>query len=78
MPLEKMRKAGKICLILVICLPLAVMGTLVAFPFWNWFEGMTGIESMGHSGPAEWCFVVVYALCLLISFFAVRDKTPVQ
>lgn len=70
-----MGKVGKICLILIVSLPAAVIGTLITFPFWNWFEGVTGIESMGHSGPAEWCFVFVYALCVGVGFFATKEKS---
>lgn len=38
----------------------AILLTLMTFPFWNWFEEQTGIESMGHSGPANWCVIAVY------------------
>lgn len=46
-------------------IPLAFVATLLLHPFWTWFEARTGIESMGHSGPAAWCFVAVYLSMLL-------------
>lgn len=48
--------------------PLSAIVTVVIFPFWSWVESSFGIESMGHSGPAGWCFVAVFAsLCTLIT-----------
>jgi len=46
--------------ILVICLPLSIVGTLLMFPVWRWLEATYGIEAVGHSGPAEWCYVVTF------------------
>jgi predicted PurR-regulated permease PerM len=43
----------------------AVLGTALTFllwPLWSWVEAVFGIESLGHSGPAAWCFVGVTAL----------------
>jgi hypothetical protein len=44
----------------------ALVATIFTWPFWGWFEATTGIESLGHSGPADWCFVVMYALCVAV------------
>jgi len=51
----------------VVSLPVAVLTTLLCFPFWRWFEETTGIESYGHSGPADWCYLLTYCLLLLIA-----------
>jgi hypothetical protein len=48
--------------IILIAAPLSVVITILLFPFWSWFEASVGIESVGHSGPAEWCFVIVLFL----------------
>ena len=59
--------------------PIAVVATFMLSRFWDWFEKKTGIESMGHSGPANWCFVLIYVLLLaaaLITFAAGRRKPP--
>ncbi len=51
-----------------LAVPLSAIVTVVMFPFWSWVESSFGIESMSHSGPAGWCFVVVFAsLCTLIT-----------
>lgn len=41
--------------------PLAILTTLALFPFWSWLEARFGIEAVGHSGPADWCYWVAYA-----------------
>jgi len=48
----------------LLALPAAFLVTVLIFPFWRWFETATGIESFGHSGPAEWCFWFMYILLL--------------
>ncbi|OGT56096.1 MAG: hypothetical protein A3E01_17675 [Gammaproteobacteria bacterium RIFCSPHIGHO2_12_FULL_63_22] len=53
-------------------IPLAFVATLLLYPFWNWLEAQTGIESMGHSGPATWCFVAVYVAMLLACYVGAR------
>lgn len=53
-------------------LPVALVGTMLAWPFWGRFEAATGIESLGHSGPAEWCFVATYALCVAVGALLFR------
>ena len=49
-------------LILVACMPLTFIGTFALYPLWSWIESRYGIEAVGHSGPADWCFWTVYAL----------------
>ena len=48
--------------ILVITMPAAIVITIITHPFWLWFEKASGIESYGHSGPAEWCYLVIYLI----------------
>jgi hypothetical protein len=45
-------------------LPVAGVITFLAWSFWGWFEVRTGIESLGHSGPADWCCGVTYVFVL--------------
>lgn len=61
-----MKIAARILITLILCVPLAIILTLILFPFWGWFESITAIESFGHSGPAEWCFVAVYVTLIFI------------
>ena len=52
----------------VAALPVAVVGTFSLIPFWRWFEAETGIESIGHSGPAVWCFGAISVVVLVAAF----------
>ena len=47
-------------LICILAMPAAIFVTLMTFPVWRWLEAVTGFESFGHSGPAEWCYMAVY------------------
>jgi len=48
--------------VILIAAPLSALITILLFPVWSWFEASVGIESVGHSGPAEWCYAVVFFL----------------
>jgi cytochrome c biogenesis factor len=50
--------------LIIICLPLAFIITVFTNPFWLWIENTFSIESVGHSGPAEWCYITVYLLLI--------------
>ena len=47
-----------------VALPLSAITTLALLPLWRVVEERYGIESVGHSGPADWCFILIYALWL--------------
>ena len=47
-----------------VALPLSAVTTLALLPLWRVVEERYGIESVGHSGPADWCFILIYALWL--------------
>jgi hypothetical protein len=64
-----MGKPVTIILIILVGVPLAIAATIIAHPFWRWFELSTGIESFGHSGPAGWCYIFDYALFVLMAGF---------
>ncbi|PWT73537.1 MAG: hypothetical protein C5B46_05240 [Proteobacteria bacterium] len=53
---------------LVLLAPVAAIVTFLLSPLWSWIEATFGLESIGHSGPADWCFVAVYTL--LVGVFA--------
>jgi hypothetical protein len=60
-------KRGRIVIVvLVLLMPVAIGITLYMTPLWLWFELNYRIESLGHSGPAEWCFVAVYGLLVFV------------
>jgi hypothetical protein len=50
--------------LMLLLAPAAVVLSLLLQPAWDWFESATGIESLGHSGPAEWCYGVMYVALL--------------
>ncbi len=50
----------------VASVPLGVAGTIALLPVWSWLEEATGIESVGHSGPAGWCYLVTYSIAVVI------------
>jgi len=64
---------------LILGLLLALAGTLfVAFwvtiflaPVWRWIERDFGVEAIGHSGPAEWCFLLVFAVLAVPAVYTV-------
>ena len=57
-----MKKILVIVAVLICALPCAAIVTFLLTPFWRWFEAKTSFESIGHSGPAPWCFGVIYAM----------------
>ena len=48
--------------VVLISAPVGILLTLLLLPFWSWLETSYAVESVGHSGPAEWCYVTVYVL----------------
>jgi hypothetical protein len=50
---------------------MTIVAAIALTPFWSWLEATTGVESLGHSGPADWCIVVTWiaALCLTVPFW---------
>ena len=63
----------------LIVVPVSIVTTILLFPFWSWLEASTGIESVGHSGPAEWCYAAVFLLFTATSaliVFVRRQREP--
>ena len=56
--------------VLLVCVPLSLLVTFMLLPLWSWLEASYKIESVGHSGPAEWCYVLVYGILNLLVFAA--------
>lgn len=75
---NRLRAVGLVFAICVIAIPVAMLVTIIMFPFWSWVESGFGIESIGHSGPAEWCYWASYIIILLGAFLiwrVIRRKT---
>ena len=61
--------------VLIACAPIAFIVTFLLSPLWSWIEATYGIESIGHSGPSDWCFYLVYGVAstiALIGAFLIR------
>jgi phosphotransferase system glucose/maltose/N-acetylglucosamine-specific IIC component len=59
------KKILVVLIVAMIALPVAAIATFLLTPVWRWLESTTHIESIGHSGPAGWCFVAIYLAILL-------------
>lgn len=58
----------RLLLTLAWVVPAGPVLTLVLSPFWSWLEAATGLESIGHSGPAGWCFLATWAGLLALAW----------
>ncbi len=65
----RLKGVGIAFIITFAVMPVAVVITFFTFPFWRWFEETSGIESIGHSGPAEWCYLLVYFIVIVFVAF---------
>lgn len=63
-------RAATIAGIILLDLPVAFVLTMMLAPLWSTIERRWGIEALGHSGPATWCFVVVFVCVVIISIAA--------
>jgi hypothetical protein len=48
--------------VVLVASPMAIVIAILLRPFWSWWEATTGIEAIGHSGPAAWCYGAVWLL----------------
>lgn len=65
--------------ILAVSAPVSIVATVALFPFWRWLEENFHLESVGHSGPAEWCYLAIYLACAALGaslFLLRREKDP--
>ena len=62
-----MKRLLVITVSVVAAVPVAIAVTFLLTPLWRWIEATTGIESIGHSGPADWCFITVWAALLIVT-----------
>lgn len=73
---ERLRGVVIALIILIVCFPLAIVVTLFTSPFWSWIELYFEIEAYGHSGPAEWCYLVssgvIVVICTYVWFKIIR------
>jgi hypothetical protein len=53
--------------IVLIGVPITFAATIALLPLWSMIERRYGIESVGHSGPSDWCFWVVFGVYLFLA-----------
>ena len=60
----------------LVSIPVGLILTFLLAPVWSWLEATTGIESIGHSGPAEWCYLVTVGVvfCGIGGLLFARDR----
>ena len=66
---ERLKGVGIGLVIVIGCIPMVAVLTISTASFWSWFEATFAVESYGHSGPAEWCYLAFYLLILVICTF---------
>ena len=59
--MKLLRRLAGLVVVLIVCAPVAFILTLLLSPFWSWLEATYSIESIGHSGPSDWCFYLIYS-----------------
>lgn len=64
--------------VLVIAMPLTLVVTFLLYPLWSWLDVIAGIESLGHSGPANWCYESVYLVLVIMGIRYVLKKRLVD
>jgi hypothetical protein len=65
--------------VLLTAAPLALILTWLLYPLWSWLDVIVGLEALGHSGPAAWCYELVYLVLVIIGVrYVVRKKLAGQ
>jgi uncharacterized BrkB/YihY/UPF0761 family membrane protein len=63
--------------ILLFCAPIGLVATILLCPLWRWIETTYLIESIGHSGPAIWTYLLVYSVLtsiVILMYFLLSAK----
>ena len=66
------RSLAMIGVIVLLGVPVTFFATIALLPLWSEIERRYGIESVGHSGPADWCFWVVFLIYLGVALAVAR------
>jgi hypothetical protein len=75
---RRWQRAATVIGIVALSLPVTFVLTMMLMPLWSAIERRWGIESVGHSGPAVWCFWVVFACVTTLSLgaYVIRLARP--
>jgi len=66
---ERLKGAVIAIVVCILSAPIAVGITIALLPLWRWVEATFGVESVGHSGPAGWCYLATYIVFLICVAF---------
>ena len=66
------RGLAMIGVIVLLGVPVTFFATIALLPLWSEIERRYGIESVGHSGPADWCFWVVFVIYVGVALSVAR------
>jgi len=66
------RTFAVIGLVVLVGVPVTFFATIALLPLWSAIERRYGIESVGHSGPADWCFWTVLVVYLAAAWIVAR------
>jgi len=66
------RGLAMIGVIALLGVPVTFFATIALLPLWSEIERRYGIESVGHSGPADWCFWVVFVIYFGVALAVAR------
>jgi hypothetical protein len=66
------RSLAVIGVIVLIGVPVTFLTTIALLPLWSAIERRYAIESVGHSGPADWCFWTVFIIYLGVALIVTR------
>jgi hypothetical protein len=59
---RSIKRIAVLAALLLACIPATFVLTLLLLPVWSWIEARYGIEAVGHSGPSDWCFWLVFGV----------------
>jgi len=61
--------------VFIIAVPLTLIATFLLYPLWSWLDVIAGIESLGRTGPANWCYELVYVALVIAGVrYVLRKK----
>lgn len=56
------RTAFRLVVTAILAAPISVVLAVLLQPLWSWVEATFVVESIGHFGPARWCYLPTYVL----------------
>lgn len=64
---KRLKGVGIALAIVILTAPLALFIGLISVPLLRWLEMHYPIEVIGHSGPADWVFIAIYVVLIIVA-----------